>query len=460
MPTILIVDDEPTQLLLLQHMLEKDTGLDVLTATNGEEALALFQSHQDDIELVLTDLTMPILDGKALLKQIHKTHPLLPVIVLTGTDEVSAVVEIMKLGAADFITKPFERERLHVSVQNALKHEHLSREVSQLRRQLTGEVKLADIVGIYNGLKQAASLAQKATTSSLTVLLEGESGTGKELFARAIHFESSRADAPFVALNCGAIPENLAESVLFGHEKGSFTGATKSQLGKFREAEGGTLFLDEVGELPPEMQVKLLRALQNSEIEPVGLGRALKVNVRIIAATNRNLQQAVLDGAFREDLYYRLNSFPITLPPLRERMEDLPALIQHMLEKMAQDNTACTLDEAAHSMLLSHSWPGNVRELENTLARAALLADNHIIEAEHVQLSQSLGQGKQGPKAGPAIALFNSHGTFKRYDEIYDELIEHALAFTQGNYQQAAALLGISHATLYRRRPPQGSSKQ
>ena len=322
MPTkILIADDDATQRRLIAMLLIKKLGYKIVEAENGREALSILDADQNEqsIQLIILDLRMPELDGFAVLEQINEKYPGRPVIILTGSQDVQDAVNAMQLGATDFMTKPVSSERMIVSVQNALKLSTLTKEVTRLKKQESGTFGFTDLIGYEGGLAQVVNISRKAASSDIPTLITGETGVGKEVFARAIHGESNRAGAPFIAVNCGAIPENLVESTLFGHEKGAFTGAIQKSAGKFREAEGGTIFLDEVGDLPLDAQVKLLRVLQQKEVEPVGAGRAVPVNVRIISATHRNLEDAVRAGKFRDDLYFRLNVFKIELPPLRGR---------------------------------------------------------------------------------------------------------------------------------------------
>ncbi len=316
----------PTQRRIMETVLSK-LGYRTKTASGGEEALDILGGTEPiEHNVVLLDLAMPGVDGLTVIDTVRKTRPELPFIVLTAHGGVDTVVKAMRAGACDFIVKPASPERLDVSLQNAIKVNTLAGEVSRLSRKISGRLEFSDLVGKSDALQAAVHMAQRAAASNVPILIEGESGVGKEMFARAIQGASDRAGTPFVTVNCGAIPENLVESILFGHEKGAFTGATEKHIGKFKEASGGTLFLDEIGELRLDMQVKLLRALQEGEIDPVGASKPVKVDIRLISATNRDLQSLVREGQFREDLYYRLSVFPITIPPLRARREDIRAL--------------------------------------------------------------------------------------------------------------------------------------
>jgi DNA-binding NtrC family response regulator len=381
---ILIADDDPTQRRLLQGVVE-GFGYQVRVATSGEEVLNLVAAPaQPDIDLLLLDLAMPGQDGMSVLKALKPVHPNLPVIVLTAQGGIDTVVNAMKAGADDFIVKPASPERLQVSISNALKLTALTGELTRLSKRISGTLTFADLIAKSGGMGQVIRLGQRAAKSAIPILIEGESGVGKELIARAIQGESERAGKPFVTVNCGAIPEQLVESILFGHERGAFTGAKDKHTGKFQEANGGTLFLDEIGELPLDMQVKLLRALQEGEIDPVGARRPVRVDVRIISATNRNLTQLAEEGRFREDLYYRLNVFPIHVPPLRERREDIPELIGHFVARFAAEEgkTVTGIEPHTLEMLLAYPWPGNVRQLENTIFRGVVLCDRPFLTQE------------------------------------------------------------------------------
>jgi DNA-binding NtrC family response regulator len=329
--TVLVVDDDPTQRRLIQAVLERD-GFAVSHAESGDAAMAHLASGAP-VDVVLLDLVMPGLNGHDTLKEMRARGFVQPVIVLTASGGVDTVVKAMQAGATDFFIKPASPERITVSIRNALSMGDLKGEVERLTKRVTGRTTFADLIGSSPAMTLVKRMGERAAKSAIPILITGESGVGKELIARAVHGSSERAGKPFVAVNCGAIPENLVESILFGHEKGSFTGATDKHLGKFKEADGGTLFLDEVGELPLDMQVKLLRALQEGEIDPIGSKRSQKVDVRIVSATNRDVAQAVQQGRFREDLYYRLNVFPIEAPSLRERRDDMPALVEAFIRR-------------------------------------------------------------------------------------------------------------------------------
>lgn len=459
---ILIAEDDPSQRYTLAKIIEKKFGIPVKEAANGNQALEILASPQaEQARLVLLDLNMPVMGGKEALKKIHSLFPSLPVVVITASGEVSDAIDCIRLGASDFITKPLEPERLEVSIRNSLKINDLSHEISRLRREKDGESGFSGLVGAEGGLAEAVRLGRKASESEVPALITGESGVGKELFARAIHGESARYPKPFVAINCGAIPDNLVESTLFGHERGAFTGAVAKALGKFREAEGGTLFLDEIGELKFDMQVKLLRALQQKEVEPVGLGRSVAVDVRIISATNRNLAAMVKEGKFRKDLFYRLNIFPLEIPPLRERKGDMEALAGHFLEKFsaAENRKIPILGADALSFLKSHSWPGNVRELENAISRAVIMCEGgkiregdlkRIINAEEVEI-EPVARISASIPGELAVALRDQRGNFKKLQELELEIIRLLTGPCGMNVAQAAKALGMGVSTVYKK---------
>src|SRR5580700_387907 len=365
--TVLVVDDDPTQRRLSQAVLERE-GFRVAHADGGRAALDHLASGAP-IDVVLLDLNMPGVSGMETLADMRQRGFTQPVIVVTATGGIDTVVEAMRAGASDFFVKPASPERIIVSIANALSLGAFRVEVDQLKKRVGGRTTFEDLIGSGPAMQMVKRLGERAAKSSIPVLITGESGSGKEVIARAVHGCSERAGRPFVTVNCGAIPENLVESILFGHEKGSFTGASEKHLGKFQEANGGTLFLDEVGELPLDMQVKLLRALQEGEVDPVGSKRPVKVDVRIIAATNRDLGEMANDGSFRKDLYYRLNVFPIMVPSLRDRPADVAPLAKHFIARFsAEENKPVSgLTREAAQLLESFSWPGNVRQLENTI---------------------------------------------------------------------------------------------
>src|SRR3954454_2166622 len=390
--SILIADDDAVQRRLVDNILQK-CGYETIVVDSGDAAIAaLMTADAPAIDAVVLDLVMPGLDGMGVLAKIREAGLTVPVIVQTAHGGIDNVVSAMRAGAQDFVVKPAGIERLQVSLRNALNASALKGELQRIRHSREGRLTFADIITRSENMTGVVHIAQKAAASTIAVLIEGESGVGKELFARAIHGSSERKSKPFVAVNCGAIPDNLVESILFGHEKGAFTGATDRHTGKFVEASGGTLFLDEVGELPLAAQVKLLRALQEGAVEAVGGRKPVKVDVRIVSATNRKLLDRVKDGQFREDLFYRLHVLPLTIPPLAERPEDIPELVRHFLARFAAEEgkRVTGLSAEALALLSSYRWPGNVRQLENAVFRAVVLADgSEIGVAEFPQIAQA-----------------------------------------------------------------------
>src|ERR1700761_5823851 len=400
--TILIADDDAVQRRLVENMVQK-CGYEALAVDSGDAAIAaLTASDEPAIDALLLDLVMPGLDGMGVLTRIREAGLNIPVIVQTAHGGIDNVVSAMRAGAQDFVVKPVGMERLQVSLRNALNASALKGELQRIRHSREGKLTFADIITRSEAMAGVLRTAQKAAGSTIPVLIEGESGVGKELIARAIHGTGERAAKPFVAVNCGAIPDNLVESILFGHEKGAFTGATERHTGKFVEASGGTLFLDEVGELPPAAQVKLLRAIQEGEVEPVGARKPVKVDVRLVSATNRDLIADVKAGRFREDLFYRLHVFPITVPPLRERAADIPALTRHFLARFAAEEgkRIRMVTPEALRLLAAHHWPGNIRQLENAVFRAVVLADSDAIGLdEFPQVTAQFGAAGHSPAA-------------------------------------------------------------
>ncbi|RMG67683.1 MAG: sigma-54-dependent Fis family transcriptional regulator [Calditrichaeota bacterium] len=369
---ILIVDDEVDALDLMEELFQKN-GYETYTARNGVQALKIIREQEPDI--VISDIVMPEMDGMKLLEAVSKEYPDISMIMITAHGTIETAVEAMKKGAKDYILKPLRLDEILTKVKNNAELKALMRENQYLREKLSEKYGLGNIVGKNKKMQELFNLIQDVARTSSTVLIRGESGTGKELIANAIHFNSDRVNKPFIKINCGVLAENLLESELFGHEKGAFTGAIKSKPGRFELADGGTIFLDEIGDISPNMQLKLLRVLQEGEFERVGGTETKKVDVRIIAATNRNLEEAMKEGAFRQDLYYRLNVIPIEVPPLRERKDDIPLLIEHFLNKFNQafNKNIQGVDEEAMRCLQTYHWPGNIRELENLLERAVVL---------------------------------------------------------------------------------------
>ncbi len=446
----LIVDDDRTERRLVRTALKSEINLDSMETENGQEALDRLHEHRA-CKLIILDLDMPVLSGHETLQNIMQRYPHIPVIVLTGSKSMDDAVQALKNGAFDFLTKPVNLDRLRVSVRNALRLSTVSQELSSLKRQTKGNFTFSSLVGFNGGLSKSVRLAQKAAACNLPFLILGETGTGKELFARATHGESNRFDKPFIAVNCGAIPEKLVESTLFGHEKGAFTGAIEKSLGKFREADGGTLFLDEVGELPLEAQVKLLRVLQQKEIEPVGAGKSLPVDVRIISATNRDLANDVREGRFREDLYFRLNVLQVVLPPLRERREDIEQLVEHFKHNFSAANHGLHKNFSGDALrvLKDSDWAGNIRELEAIVNRSLAMSDTKIIEAGDLLFNPLNTSTSTHSMPASLIDTLNDHGDFKSFKELEGEIIQKALAHYNHNISKTARSIGIAKSTLY-----------
>jgi two-component system response regulator HydG len=437
---VLVVDDEPSNLASIEKIFQRD-GLRVLTADGAKSALEIVRSHR--VQVVLTDLMMPGISGIELLRAVKQLAPEVEVVMMTAYGTVETAVQAMREGAYDFVEKPLKRMTIIKSVRKAAEKQQLLAE----NRSLRNEIKLLtrrEIVGSSPALRRVLDVATQAAPSSATVLILGESGTGKELVARFIHEHSSRSKAPFVAVNCSAIPETILEGELFGHEKGAFTGATARRDGRFARAAGGTLFLDEIGELSPSVQVKLLRVLQEGEYEPVG-GDTVRADVRIVAATNKDLRAEVAAGRFREDLFYRLNVIAVTAPPLRARREDIPLLVDHFLGVYCAKNNRPRLDAPREvlAVLSDYSWPGNVRELENVIERAVVLC-----RAEKLTVDDLPDVVRQGESVEPSTITF-SVGT--PLDEVERRLIRETLRHAKSDKSVAAQLLGISTRTIYRK---------
>ncbi len=478
--TILIVDDDPVQRRLLSAAVER-MGHVPVAVESGQAALDLIAGPDGDaVALVILDLVMPDLDGLGVLARLRESDRQLPVIVQTAHGGIDTVVSAMRAGAIDFVVKPTSAERLQVSIENALKLGALEGEIARMKRAATGTLTFRDIITRSPTMERVIRLGQRAAASQIPILIEGESGVGKELIARAIQGAGDRRSKPFVTVNCGAIPDNLVESILFGHEKGAFTGAADKHVGKFREAHGGTLFLDEVGELPAEVQVKLLRALQDGEIDPVGARRPLRVDFRLISATNRSLIDLVKAGAFREDLYYRLNVFPIRVPPLRERREDIPELVRHFTVRFAAEEGKTALrgvSAPALQLLSRHDWPGNIRQLENAVFRAVVLADGPMLTPDEFPQIAAYLDGTAAPATsaaepgplpiepiaidvgGPSamspptggVATVDAEGEVRPLAEVEAAMIRLALERYAGRMTLVARKLGIGRSTLYRK---------
>ncbi|MEH6665643.1 MAG: sigma-54 dependent transcriptional regulator [Brevundimonas sp.] len=471
--TVLVVDDDPTQRRLVQAVLDRE-GYNVVHAENGGEAIDRM-TRGGGADVVLLDMVMPGLSGMETLAEMRTAGVRVPVIILTASGGIDTVVKAMQAGAQDFFVKPASPERILISIRNALQMGDLVAEVGRVKRQVSGRTSFDDLVGDSAPMRMVKSLGARAAKSNIPVLITGESGVGKEVIARALHGASDRAGKPFVAVNCGALPANLIESILFGHEKGAFTGAVDKTLGKFREADGGTLFLDEIGELPLDMQVKLLRALQESEIDPVGAKRPVKVDVRIVSATNRDPEAQVKAGAFREDLFYRLNVFPIEAPALRTRREDIPALIDHFIARFNAEEGKRVAGAAPDTLALltAFEWPGNVRQLENAVYRAIVLADGPWLQPHDFPAISGVaapmpetGGASDDPRAEHGLSdlalpdapvrIIDDKGHLRTLEDIERDLIQHAIEVYAGHMSEIARRLGIGRSTLYRKVREQG----
>jgi len=485
---VLIVDDDPVQRRLVENMVRR-FGYEAIAAEGGDAAMKVLSGPDAPrVDCLLLDLVMPDLDGLGVLARMREAALNIPVIVQTAHGGIDNVVSAMRAGAIDFVVKPVGAERLQVSLRNALTTSALETEFLRLKRSRSGTLTFRDIITASPCMRAVLHTAEKAASSAIPVLIDGESGVGKELIARAIHGSGERRARPFVAVNCGAIPDNLVESTLFGHEKGAFTGATERHIGKFAEASGGTLFLDEVGELPLGSQVKLLRAIQEGEVDPVGARKPIKIDVRLISASNRVLMTAVKEGRFREDLFYRLHVFPITVPPLRERPQDIPELVRHFLVRFnaEEGKRIRTVTADALALLVGYSWPGNVRQLENAIFRAVVLAEHDEIGvgefpqiaaqtqaiaalpgsfgapapsiAAGATLAGSLPLILEGPAPGArdsappgGVAVLDAVGQVRPLDEIETEVIRFAIAHYHGQMSEVARKLRIGRSTLYRK---------
>ncbi len=439
MNRILVVDDEQSMRELLSIMLRKE-GYDVVAAANGESAVKAVQT--DIYDLVITDIRMPKVDGIELLRTVKEVSPETVVIVITAFATTETAIDAMKLGAYDYITKPFKNEEIKLVIQKALEKRLLRKENILLRREIESRVGFDNFIGTSEAMQRVFALIRQVADTTSTVLITGESGTGKELVARAIHARSSRKNSPFVTVNCGALPETLLESELFGYMKGAFTGAVANKQGLFEAANGGTIFLDEISATTPALQIKLLRVLQEREFKRVGGTADLKVDVRVIAASNKDLQAAVGQGTFREDLYYRLNVFPINLPPLRDRREDIPHLVDYFLRKKAPGPEAKKLAPESLKVLMSYRWPGNVRELENAVERLSILAPGDTIRVEHIPdaMKHHAPSADLVPLDIPDGGL-DLEGVMRNAERT---LLYKALQRTGGNKTEAAKLLGLT----------------
>ncbi len=490
---ILIVEDDPAQRRILEELVKR-YGFEAVSADSASQGLDILEaSRSKPVDLIILDLVMPEIDGLEFLERLSAYRTTVPVIVQTAQGSIETVVKAMRAGADDFVVKPVNPERLKVSIHNLLKVNALTEEVKRLNQKVSGAMSFDDLIIASPAMNSLVKLGRRAAQSNIPILIEGESGVGKEMIARAIQGESERRGKAFVAVNCGALPENLVESILFGHEKGAFTGAVGKHIGKFQEADGGTLFLDEVAELPLDIQVKLLRAVQEGEVDPVGSRKPVKVDIRLISATNRNMIEMVKKGEFREDLYYRLNVFPIMAPPLRERLDDIPPLATHFITRFAAEEGRKVngIADDALEMLMAYTWPGNVRQLENTVFRAIVMCEGNQLHIADFPQIAALTDGfevevppapvaeKPAPKVSGAEAIIGSSasseaahrtsagmvadgmalgipavtdgGHIRRLEEIEADMIRLALNRYRGQMSEVARKLGIGRSTLYRK---------
>ncbi len=443
MARILVIDDEKNMRWALERAL-KGQGHEVFQAEDGNKGLDTALNLRPD--LVILDLKMPGIDGLSVLSALKEQAPEIMVIMITAHGSTATAVEAMKLGAFDYINKPFDIDELNLTVAKALEVEQLKAKVLRLEHEVTQRYSFQNIIGKSQSMQHIFALIERVADASATVLIQGESGTGKELVARALHYSSSRKNNPFIQVNCAALPEGLLESELFGHEKGAFTGAIAQRQGRFELADGGTIFLDEIGEISPHVQVKLLRVLQEKSFERVGGQHTLKVDVRIIAATNKDLGLEMREGRFREDLFYRLNVIPLKMPSLRERKEDIPLLVEHFLRKYDTKGRITTVEPAALKLLVEYSWPGNIRELENTVERLAIVAPGTVIEGKDIPAELRFSPYIPGQ----AVRFVLPEGGLD-LEQVEKEFITQALERAQGNKSKAAKLLGLTrHTLLYR----------
>jgi DNA-binding NtrC family response regulator len=440
---LLVVDDDRAMREMLASLF-KERGLSVEDAASADAALA--RAAEQDFDVVLSDVRMPGLSGVELVGQLRRLRPGTPVVLMTAFGSIDSAVEAMRTGAFDYLTKPFEPDAVILAVERALAHRALALENEQLRRAVDRSGSLGELIGKSPAMREIFALIKRISHTRSSVLITGESGTGKEVVARAIHFHGDRSEKPFVPINCTAIPEGLLESELFGHVRGAFTGAHASKRGLFEKADGGTLFLDEVGDMGLGLQGKLLRVLQDREIRPVGGTQSLRVDVRIIAATNRDLEAEIAAGRFREDLFYRLNVIPIHIPPLRERADDIPVLVEGFLRRH-NDGRRRFFSAEAMERLIAHPWRGNARELENVVERSLALSDSETLGPDDIPLPG--GPARQAPGGEDFLAAAASHGM--TLHELGERYTEQVLRATGGNKVQAARILGIDRKTLYRR---------
>ncbi len=437
-PSILLIDDDDSLRRIMEFSMT-EAGYTVLAAASGEEGLRMFEEQAFDA--VVTDITMPGMSGLDVLAKVRKRDPGFPVIVITAYGTIESAVSAMKQGAFDYITKPFNRDELLLTLGKAFKMRRLEQENVELRAEVRDRYRFESIIGNSESIREVLDMAGRTAASEASVLITGESGTGKELVARGIHYNSPRAKGPFVAVNCAAIPETLIESELFGHTKGAFTGAVRDKEGKFELADNGTLFLDEIGDLRIDLQAKILRALQEREVDRVGGSSPVAVDVRVVAATNKDVDRAVKEGGFREDLYYRLSVIRLHMPPLRERRDDIPLLVRHFLNKFS-GGAEVHIDDGALSALTSYGWPGNVRELENAVERAVVLRRGNMIT--RAELPEKLSREKQSVED----IILNMPEEGISLEDLEKRLINKALEKHKGNQTRAAEYLGLTRPTL------------
>ncbi len=445
--TIFIVDDEPAILKLITHWVKNEWEYNVRTFTNGTD---LLENIYDNPDLILLDIMLPDISGTDILKRIKKRNKHLPVIMLSAQGNIDVALECIREGAYDYFPKPVDKNRLQPAIKNAIRSYDLERRVDELNTNLQNEYNFDNIVSADKKMQDVFKMVTKVLNNDITVLINGESGTGKELIARAIHYNGTRKNEPFVVVNSASIPRELLESELFGHERGSFTGAHQRKIGKFELANGGTIFLDEIGDMEMSLQAKILRVIQQKEFERVGGVETIKSDVRIISATNVNLKEAVANREFREDLFYRLSTFPITIPPLRERRGDIVVLINHFLAEFNKknDKEIKHITKAALKLLYDYDWPGNVRELENTIERCIILTDDDKIDVEVLPPQIQMAEGDTHiDMHGP---LFTEDSPIIPFEKLKAEAIKHALKVTNGNIVDASKKLNVGRATLYR----------
>ncbi len=446
---IYIVDDEPSIQRLLVHWVKNQWKYDVEVFGNGKDFLKAFNKNEPD--LVILDIMLPDINGIDLLKEILSKKEALPVIMISAQGSVEVALNSLKLGAYDYFTKPVtETDKLRQAVKNALKQYDFYKKLKSIQEDLISKYSFDNIVSADERMHEVFELVSKVLDNDITVLIHGESGTGKELIARAIHFNGARKENPFVVVNCASIPRELLESELFGHEKGAFTGAHQRKIGKFELANGGTLFLDEIGEMEMSLQAKILRIIQEKEFERVGGNELIKTDVRIISATNKDLKKAVAENQFREDLFYRLNSFPIYIPPLRERKNDIIVLTEHFIKKANEklNRNVKGISKRALKLFYDYDWPGNVRELENTIERCVILTDKEIIDVD--VLPQQIKSGDVSMLPINNKEIFAENSPVIPFEKLKEEAIKHALKVTGNNIVEAARKLKIGRATLYR----------